>query len=49
MTINDNENVFYDVNSSHENNKIDSETVTELAFAILEYYKTINIEICSQN
>ena len=45
MILNDNEFVFEDQVSANEESKIESEMITELALAILEYCKVMNIDI----
>ena len=45
---NDNENVIDELISSNEESTVESEMITELALAILEYYKVMNIDICEQ-
>jgi hypothetical protein len=49
VILNNDENVFDDKVSSNEENTVNTEMVTELALAILEYYKVMNIDICDQN
>jgi hypothetical protein len=48
VILNDNECVFDDKVSSNEESTVESEMITELALAILEYYKVMNIDICEQ-